>query len=131
MKKYLFNAMIVPVNFDKHRKAEFSLELLDWPLFCEELKKGRVEDVVSHGATVRLINEKCGTNFVKKRKTVFMEPGDVGLHFFLKKRVFEKDIKTKEELEKIGYWLVKSTFKTSAKKKLLSAALVAIPFLPP
>lgn len=129
--KYLFNALIVPVNFDKYKKAKFSLELLDWPLFCEELKKGELEDVVSHDATVELINEKCGTNFVKKRKTVFMEPGDVGLHFFLKERVFEKDIETKEELERIGYWLVKSTFKASSKKKLLPVALAAIPFLPP
>lgn len=42
------------------------------------------------------------------RRTVFMEPGDIGIHFFLKERLPEGSVLGENEVTQLDYWLVKS-----------------------
>lgn len=104
--KYVFNALILPVNFDKHSRASFELERIPEAEACREIRDAT--SVLGHDATVELINRKCGTNLAKRRETVFMEPGDEGIHFFLKERQFGVEVGEARRLEGIGYWWVRS-----------------------
>jgi len=107
MKRYLLNTLIVPVDFDKHRGAIVELRRISKEEAIEELKKG-FESAVGHEGTAKLISQLSGVEVPVERKTIFFELGDEGIHFFLKERLPEGKVLTKEELERLPFWFVKS-----------------------
>ena len=63
---------------------------------------------IGHEGTAKLLSKLLGINIPVNRITVFFEPDDIGIHFFLKQRLPEGKVLSQEELEKLDYWLVKS-----------------------
>ncbi|MBW2672706.1 MAG: DUF1874 domain-containing protein [Deltaproteobacteria bacterium] len=104
---YLFNSLITPVNFDKETKAEFSVRKISPEEAKRKIEKGYV-CVVGHEPTVRAMESVIGMPLTCERRSVFMEPGDEGVHLFLKQRLPEGITISREKMEEIGYWLVHS-----------------------
>ncbi len=104
------NTLIVPINFDKHKHAEVEMEKISTTEACRILKEG-FTSAIGHEGTAKLIESLCGIEVPVERRTVFFEEGDEGIHFFLKQRLPEGKILSKEELEKMDFWFVKSKVK--------------------
>ena len=111
-KVYLLNTLIVPINFDKYEEAEIEVKRITKEEFCKTIKdalrEGKLVNAIGHEGTAKLIAEMCEIPLKAERKTVFFKEGDIGLHIFLKQRLPEGVVLTKEELEKLPMWLVKS-----------------------
>ncbi|MEM2480890.1 MAG: DUF1874 domain-containing protein [Candidatus Hadarchaeales archaeon] len=108
MTRYLFNSLVLPVDFEREERARFLLERIGE----EEVRKGLKEGFVSaigHEATARLLSELFGVEVPVQRREVRLKIGDEGIHFCLKKRLSEGEVITsKEELAEIGYFFVRS-----------------------
>jgi len=63
---------------------------------------------IGHEATAKLLSQLLGIVIPANRISIFFEPDDIGIHFFLKTRLPEGKILTAEELQKLDFWLVKS-----------------------
>ena len=107
-KVYLLNTLIVPVDFSKYPKATVNLEKITIEEAKQLLTNNPFVSAIGHEATAKLLSQLLGINIPVNRVSVFFEPDDIGIHFFLKQRLPEGKILTKEELEKLDYWLVKS-----------------------
>lgn len=106
---YILNTLIVPINFDIHQNVKISFKRIS----LEEAKKlihesEKIESAIGHSATAELLSILFETEIPCERKTVFMIPGDCGLHFFLKQRLPEGTVLSQQELEKLDFWLVLS-----------------------
>jgi len=107
MKRYLLNSLVAPVNYDDEKKSVFVFERIEKEEACSLVKNSI--SAIGHPSTARLIGILCKTHVPSARPTVFFEKGDEGIHFFPKQRLPEgKVIDREEELEKIGYWWVRS-----------------------
>jgi len=107
-KIYLLNTLVVPVNFDKHPTAKIKLTKITVDEAREMLINNKFISAVGHEGTAKLLSQLLGIAIQINRITAFFEPGDVGIHFFLKTRLPEGKILSAEELAKLDYWLVKS-----------------------
>jgi hypothetical protein len=108
MARYLFNALITPVDWSRHRKATFELEQIPEEVFCQAVKEG-AESSIGHGPTAEAIGKLCNVSPpAVARKEVFMEPGDEGYHIMLKRRAPPGKELSYEEMRQIGWWLVRS-----------------------
>jgi len=106
---YVLNTLITPIDFDKHKEATVKFRRINVNEAKEILKReANVKSVVGHEVTAKLMSELLEREIPFNRETVFFEKGDKGLHFFLKERLPEGKILSKEELEKLRYWLVLS-----------------------
>jgi hypothetical protein len=63
---------------------------------------------VGHEATASLLSKLLGVTIPFNRATIFLQPGDRCLHFFLKSRIPEGKILTEDELKSLDFWLVLS-----------------------
>ena len=114
MTVYLLNSLVVPVNFDKHHEVEVSFRVATLEEVREMLREGFVS-AVGHEGTAKLLSQLLGIPVPVNRVSIWMEPGDIGVHFYLKKRLPEGTVLTEEELAKLDYWLVVSTVVSSRK----------------
>ena len=111
-KVYVLNTMLVPVSFDRYSEVTIWMKRIT----VEEAKKvvgdaaehGILVSAVGHESTARLLSQLLGVEIKPSRASVWMEPGDVGVHFFLKSRLPEGKVLTLEELKGLEYWLVLS-----------------------
>lgn len=111
MTVYVFNTLVTPVNFDEVSEAKISLRRIN----IEEAKqiakqimsKGFIS-AIGHEGTAQLLSKLLGIQIPTNRITVFMKPGDCGIHFFLKQRLPEGTVLNEEQLKRIPYWLVLS-----------------------
>jgi len=106
-KIYLFNALIIPVNFDLTGKVKVSLQRINVETARTILSQGFVS-VVGHESTAQLLSKLMGIDVKPNRTTIFLEPGDVAVHFVLKKRLPEGVVLGELNLSKLEYWLVLS-----------------------
>lgn len=107
---YVFNTLVVPINFEKYGKVSVVLERIS----VEEAKsllKGEFVSAIGHQATSEVLSELLGIEVPVNRIAVFMEIGDVGVHFFLRERLPEGKVLSREELVGLDFWLVKSEVK--------------------
>jgi len=104
---YVLNSLIIPVNFDKYEKVQVKLKKISLEE-AKEILKNQFISAVGHEGTARMLSELLGIEVPTNRITIFMEPGDIAVHFFLKERVAEGKILSKEELARLPYWLVLS-----------------------
>jgi len=100
--------MIVPINFDEVSKAFIDLRKISLAEARKLVKELPFISAVGHEGTAKLLSELLEVDIPCERRTVYMKSGDLGLHFFLKKRLPEGAILTKDELEELPYWLVLS-----------------------
>jgi len=108
---YLFNTLITPINFEKHKKVTIELEKIDVFTACNILRKEKFYSVVGHEGTAKVIEGLCGVKIPVNRESIYMEPGDEGIHFFLKHRLPEGKILSDEELKHLDFWFVRSRVK--------------------
>lgn len=113
MTVYIFNSLIIPINFDEVKEAEVVLIKMTvgrtktFLRFAKE-KKIEIVSAVGHEATAKLLSQLLSQEIKCERKSIFMKPGDIGLHFFPKQRIPEGKILNEEEIQKLNYWLVLS-----------------------
>ena len=107
-KVYLLNTLIVPIDFDKHPLVHVVLEKITIEEAKQILTNNPFVSAIGHEATAKLLSQLLGINIPVNRVSVFFEPDDIGIHFFLKQRLPEGKVLSQEELEKLDYWLVKS-----------------------
>ncbi|MEM3415153.1 MAG: DUF1874 domain-containing protein [Thermoproteota archaeon] len=110
---YILNTLIVPVNFDEEKEVKIVLVKMTVGRAKTFLRFAKEKDVpivsaVGHEATAKLLSKLLGTEISCERKNIYMKPGDIGIHFFLKQRLPEGKILSEEELQKLDYWLVLS-----------------------
>ena len=105
---YILNTMIVPVNFDDVDKVFIDLRRISLDDARKIVKELPFISAVGHDGTAKLLSEILEVDIPCERRTVYMRSGDMGLHFFLKKRLPEGVILTKDDLEDLPYWLVLS-----------------------
>jgi hypothetical protein len=107
-KRYLFNTLVLPVDWSKYRRAVFELELIPEAVFCEAVREGATS-LIGHGPTAEAIGRMCNTSPpLVSREEAYMEPGDEGYHLKLKARGPQHRELSYEEMKQIGWWLVKS-----------------------
>jgi len=107
-KVYLLNTLIVPIDFDKHPLVHVVLEKITIEEAKQILQNNPFISAIGHEGTAKLLSQLLGIAIQINRISVFFEPGDIGIHFFLKQRLPEGKVLSQEELEKLDYWLVKS-----------------------
>lgn len=108
---YVFNTLIVPVNFDKYKDVVVEFERLGVEEARELVRREEFWSVVGHEGTAKVLTQLLGVEVKFQRQTVFLEPGDMGLHFFLKQRLPEGAVLSDEELVGLDFWFVKSEVK--------------------
>ena len=107
-KVYLLNTLIVPVNFDKYPVASIKLEKISLEEAKQILQNNSFVSAIGHEATAKLLTQLLNVSIPANRVSVFFEPGDTGIHFFLKTRLPEGKILSEAELKTLDFWLVKS-----------------------
>jgi hypothetical protein len=106
---YIFNTLVTPVNFDKYTTANITLRKISIEEAKELLNKNQFTSAIGHEGTAKVLSQLLGVNIPTNRISVYMEPGDIGIHFFLKQRLPEGKVLSEEELRKLDFWLVQSS----------------------
>jgi hypothetical protein len=104
---YILNTLIVPINFDVYQNINIKLTKISIEEAKEILKNGFIS-AIGHEGTSQILTKLLGILIPTNRITIFMKPGDVGIHFFLKQRLPEGTVLSEEQLNKLEFWLVKS-----------------------
>jgi len=108
---YVLNTLIIPVDFEIKEKYSIHLEKIDIEKAREMLSEKEFISAIGHEATARLLSEMLGIEIPYNRIAVKMREGDIGIHFFLKTRLPEGKVLSKEELKKLDYDLILSKIK--------------------
>ena len=104
---YILNTLIVPIDFSKHPSVTVRLTRISLDE-AKTLLASQFISAVGHEGTAKLLSQLFNINIPFNRITVYMEPGDVGLHFFLKSRLPEGVVLDEKQLKALDFWLVKS-----------------------
>jgi len=107
-KVYLLNTLVIPVNFDTYDEAYIKMEKISVDEAKQILINNPFISAIGHEGTAKLLSQLLGIAIQINRISVFFEPGDIGIHFFLKQRLPEGKVLTEEELKELDFWLVKS-----------------------
>ena len=116
-KVYLLNTLVIPVNFDTYDEAYIKMEKISVDEAKQILQNNPFISAIGHEGTAKLLSRLLGINIPVNRITVFFEPGDIGIHFFLKQRLPEGKVLTEEELKELDFWLVKSELVYGSSKE--------------
>jgi len=107
MTVYVFNTLTVPIDFDERDEVKIILRRVTAQEARDLMREGFIS-AVGHESTARVLSQILGIDVPYERRTVFMNPGDIGIHFFLKSRIPEGRVLTEEEMKELPYWLVQS-----------------------
>ena len=113
---YLFNSMILPLDFDLYRLVSVKMQRIEVAEATALLGNRKWVSAIGHESTASFMSGILGVPIYPNRKTIFMRPGDSGLHFFLKKRLPEGTVLGLAHLEKMRYWFVMSEIASVAGK---------------
>lgn len=112
MKLYVFNTLVIPVNFDEQEEVQIKTRRVSLEeareIVREAKEQGALESAVGHQGSAELLTSLLGVEIPFQRRAVYMQKGDRGLHLFLKQRLPEGVVLSREELEKLSFWLVLS-----------------------
>lgn len=104
---YVLNTLLIPVDFDRHKEADVRVSKITVDE-ARELLRGGFVSAVGHQGTAELLSRILNIPIPTQRISVYFEPGDIGVHFFLKERLPEGQVLQNDEVSKLQYWLVKS-----------------------
>jgi hypothetical protein len=105
---FVLNTLIVPVNFSQTSQVTVRFRRLTVEEAKALVASQPFTSAVGHEATASVLSKLLGITIPFNRQTVFMQPGDRALHFFLKTRLPEGRVLTEDELKQLDYWLVLS-----------------------
>jgi len=112
MTVYVLNTLVVPVDFDKHAEVVVKLKRVSIEeakrIVETALKESKLVSAVGHQGTAQVLTQLLSVEIPFNRITVYFQPGDEGLHFFLKTRLPEGKVLTAEEVKTLEFWLVHS-----------------------
>jgi len=107
---YILNTLIIPIDFDKYPTVSIKVRKVT----VEEAKQliasqPNFISAVGHEATAKVLSQLLGVNIPFNRQSIYLQPGDRAIHFFLRTRLPEGRVLTEDELSnKLDYWLVLS-----------------------
>jgi hypothetical protein len=104
---YVFNTLITPVNFDKYTSATVKLTKISVEE-AKQLLSSQFTSAIGHEATAKVLSQLLSIPIPVNRVSVWMQEGDIGIHFFLKTRLPEGRVLSEQELRQLQFWLVKS-----------------------
>jgi len=104
---YLLNSLVIPINFDKYDRAIVGLKRISIDEAKELLSRNKFISAIGHQGTAQLLTQLLGIEIPVNRITVQLEEGDMIIAFFLKQRLPEGVVLSKEELQKLEYWFIK------------------------
>jgi len=106
---YVFNSQLIPVNWQLADSYTIKIKKIDVNQARQMLKDNQFTSAIGHESTAKLLTLLLGIEIPMNRIQVQMGPGDIALHFVLRKRLQEGQvIKDIQELEEIGFDLVMS-----------------------
>ena len=105
---YVLNTLITPIDFDTIEDVVVKFKRISVQEATNLLRNNEFISAIGHEGTARLLSRLLGIEIKTNRITVYMKRGDVGIHFFLKRRLPEGAVLTEEELKQLDYWLVLS-----------------------
>lgn len=108
---YVFNTLIVPVNFDKTGSVVVSLRRISVEEARQLLYTNKWTSAVGHPGAATFLTRLLGVNIPMRRISVYMSSGDKGIHLFLKSRLPEGAILNEEEMTRLQFWLILSEVK--------------------
>jgi hypothetical protein len=111
MTLYVLNTLIVPVNFSQHPSVTVTFRRVTVEEAKAILASQPFTSAVGHEGTAQLLSKLLGVHILFNRQTIFMQPGDRALHFFLRTRLPEGRVLSEDELKGLEYWLVLSEVK--------------------
>jgi hypothetical protein len=100
---YLLNALIIPIDFEKHPKIKAIIRRVDIEEARQLLLSRGFTSAIGHQATATLLSQLLGIEVPFNRVTVKAEPGDILVHFVLRERIPEGKILTLEELQRLPF----------------------------
>jgi hypothetical protein len=104
---YILNTLIVPVDFSKHSSVMVKFRKIS----VEEAKQLLAQPFISavgHEATAKVLSQILSVQVPFNRVSVYLNPGDKAIHFFLKSRLQEGQVLNEAELKSLDFWLVLS-----------------------
>jgi len=104
---YLLNSLVIPINFDKYDRAIVGLKRVSIDEVKFLLTHHPFVSAIGHQGTAQLLSQLLGIEIPVNRITVQLEDGDMVIAFFLKQRLPEGAVLSKEELQKLDYWFIK------------------------
>jgi len=111
MTLYVLNTLIVPVNFSQHPSVTVTFRRVTVEEAKQLVASQPFVSAVGHEGTAQLLSKLLGVHIPYNRQTIYMQPGDQCLHFFLSTRLPEGRVLSEDELQKLDYWLVLSEVK--------------------
>ena len=106
---YILNTLVTPLNWQLADSYTVNYKKIDVNQAKQLVKHNQFISAVGHEATAKLMSLLLGIDIPVNRIQIQMVPGDIGLHFMLKKRLDEGYvIKNIQELEEIGFDLIMS-----------------------
>ena len=111
MTLYVLNTLIVPVNFSQHSQVTVTFRRVTVEEAKAILSSQSFTSAVGHEGTAQLLSKLLGVHIPYNRQTIYMQPGDQCLHFFLSTRLPEGRVLSEDELKTLDYWLVLSEVK--------------------
>ena len=105
---YVLNTLIVPINFSEYPSITVTFKRVTVTEAKQLVASQPFVSAVGHEATAKVLSQLLGVNIPFNRVTVFMQPGDRAIHFFLKTRIPEGKILSEDELRSLDFWLVLS-----------------------
>jgi hypothetical protein len=104
---YLLNTLMVPIDFSKHSHVTVKFRKIS----IEEAKLLLAQQFISavgHEATAKVLSQILSVQVPFNRVSVYLNPGDKAIHFFLRTRLPEGQVLGENELKSLDYWLVLS-----------------------
>jgi hypothetical protein len=106
---YILNSQIIPVDWELADSYTVKIKKIDVNEARQLVIQNQFTSAIGHESTAQLLSLLLGTEIPINRIQIKMRPGDMGIHFVLKKRLQEGQvIKNIEEIEEIGFDLVMS-----------------------
>ena len=100
MALYILNTLAIPIDYDRFPKLKVRLSKITIAEAKEIISNEKeVISAVGHQATAEILSEILGTKIEFNRIQIFLKPGDKAIHFYLKQRLEEGKILSKEEMQ--------------------------------
>ena len=104
---YVLNTLIVPIDFSKHSVATVRFRKISIEE-AKQLLSQPFHSAVGHEATAKLLSQILSVQVPFNRTSVYLQPGDKAIHFFLKSRLQEGRVLNEAGLKSLDFWLVLS-----------------------
>ena len=112
MTLYLLNSLAVSIDYSRYPTATVKFRRVTVEearaIVREAAARGELVSAIGHESTARLLSELFGVEVPVNRASIWFNPGDQGIHFYVPTRLPEGRVLSLEELQKLGYWLIHS-----------------------